>query len=81
MITSIFYEIIIIIINVFIDLCFKIQYSEFWLFADDLKIFRVRKSAKDCKLLQSDIDCVQKWCYENCMKINTLKTNMISFTR
>jgi hypothetical protein len=51
------------------------------LFADDLKIFRVIKSAKDCKLLQSDIDCLQKWCYENCMKINTIKTNIISFTR
>jgi hypothetical protein len=44
------------------------------------KIFRVVKSAKDCKSLQFDIDCVQKWCYENDMKINTLKTNIISFT-
>jgi hypothetical protein len=50
-------------------------------FADDIKIFRVIKSAKESKLLQSDIDCVQKWCYENYMKINTLKTNIISFTR
>jgi hypothetical protein len=58
---------------------FKIRYSEVLLFADDLKIFRVIKSAKDCKLLQSDIDCVQKWCYENCMKINALKTNITSF--
>jgi hypothetical protein len=70
-----------LLFNIFInDLCSKIQNSEFLLFADDLKIFRVIKSAKDCKLLQSDIDCVQKWCYENCMKINTLKTNIISFT-
>jgi hypothetical protein len=51
------------------------------LFADYLKIFRVIKSAKDCKLLQSDIDCVQKWCYENYMKFNTLETNIIFFTR
>jgi hypothetical protein len=39
------------------------------MFTDDLKIFRVIKSAKDCKLLQSNIDCVQKWCYENYIKI------------
>jgi hypothetical protein len=46
-----------------------------------LKIFRVIESAEDCKLLQSDIESVQKWCIENYMKINTLKTNIISFTR
>jgi hypothetical protein len=40
------------------------------LFAEDLKIFRVIKSAEDCKLLKTDIDSVQKWCIENCMKIN-----------
>jgi hypothetical protein len=63
-----------LLFNIFInDLCSKIQYSEYLLFADDLKIFRVIKSAKDYKLLQSDIDCH--------MKLNTLKTNIISFTR
>jgi hypothetical protein len=56
-------------------------FSEFLLFADDLKIFRTVKSVKECKLLQSDIDSVQKWCIENYMKINIFKTDMISFTR
>jgi hypothetical protein len=46
-----------------------------------LKIFRVIKSAEDCKLLQSDIDTVQKWCIENYMKINIFKTNIIYFVR
>jgi hypothetical protein len=59
----------------------KVHFSEFLLFADDLKIFRVIESAEDCKLLQSDIDSVQKWCIENFMKINTLKKDIISFTR
>jgi hypothetical protein len=67
--------------NIFInDLCAKLHFSKFLLFADDLKIFRVINSAEDCKLLQCDIDCVQKWCTENYMKINKLKTNIIYFT-
>jgi hypothetical protein len=58
----------------------KINFSEFLLFVGDLKIFRVVKSSEDCKLRQSDIDLVQKWCIQNFMKINILKTNIISFT-
>jgi hypothetical protein len=66
-----------LLFNIFInDLCSKIKYSKFFLFTDDLRIFRDIKCAKDCKLLQSYIDCVQKWCYENCMKINIFKTNI-----
>jgi hypothetical protein len=67
-----------IVIN---DLCAKINFSEFLLFADDLKIFHVIKCVEDCKLLQSDVGCVEKWCIENYMKINIFKTNIISFTR
>jgi hypothetical protein len=52
------------------NLCAKIHFSEFLLFADGLKIFRVLKPAEDCKLLQSDIDSVQKGCTENYTKIN-----------
>jgi hypothetical protein len=65
------------------DLCSKIHFLEFLLFADDLKIFLVMKPAEDCKVLhvQSDIDSVQKWCNENYMKINIFKTNINSFTR
>jgi hypothetical protein len=44
----------------FKDLCSKISVSEFLLFADDLKIFCAIKSAENGKLLQSDIDYVQK---------------------
>jgi hypothetical protein len=41
------------------------------------------KSVEDFKLLQSAIDSIQKWCTENYMKIDILKTNIhvISFTR
>jgi hypothetical protein len=61
----------------------KIHFYEFLLFADGLKIFHVIRSVGDCtcKLLQSDINFVQKWCTENYMKMNIVKTNTISFTR
>jgi hypothetical protein len=50
-----------LLFNIFInDLHAKTNFSEFLLFAYDLKIFRVMKSAEYCKLLQSDIDSVQK---------------------
>jgi hypothetical protein len=49
-----------------------VQYV-YTLFAHDLKLF--------CRLLLSDIDSVQKWCIENCMKRNILKINMTSLTR
>jgi hypothetical protein len=44
-----------VLFNMFINnLCGKINFSEFLLFADGLKIFRVVKSSEDCKLLQCD---------------------------
>jgi hypothetical protein len=71
-----------LLFNIFIDdLCAKIHFYDFLLFADGLKIFRVIKSAEDCKLLQSDINSVKKWCTENYMKIKIFKTNIIYFTR
>jgi hypothetical protein len=48
-----------LLFNTFInDLYAKINFSGFLLYADDLKIFCVIKSAEDCKLLQSDVDSV-----------------------
>jgi hypothetical protein len=67
-----------LLFNIFINyLCDKIYFSEFLLFADGLKIFRVIKSAKNFNLLHSDIDSVQKWCIENYTKVNILKLNII----
>jgi hypothetical protein len=53
------------------------SFSVFLLFSDDLKIFRFIKSTEDCKLLKSEVDCLQKWCVEIYMKINIFKTNLI----
>jgi hypothetical protein len=51
------------------------------LFADDLKLYRAIKSAEDFRCLQAAIHSVHKWCLENCMKLNTQETYVISFTR
>jgi hypothetical protein len=63
------------------DICAKIHFYKFLLFADDVKIFRVIKSAEGCKLIRPDIDSVKKWCIENYKKINIFQTDTISFTR
>jgi hypothetical protein len=71
-----------LLFNIFInDICTKIHWSNFVSFADDLKLYHAVKSAEDCKYLQADILSVKKWCLENCMKLNTQKTYVISFTR
>jgi hypothetical protein len=68
--------------SVFInDLCTAIEYSNFLLFADDIKIFHAINSADDCILLQSDINRIQDWVSANCMKLNIGKTRVIAFTR
>jgi hypothetical protein len=58
-----------------------IEYSNFLLFADDVKIFRAINSVDDCILLQSDISRTQGWCSANCMKLNTSKTRVVVFAR
>jgi hypothetical protein len=50
-----------LLLNNFInDLYAKISFANFLLFADDLKIFCAIKSAEHYKLLQYDIDSMQK---------------------
>jgi hypothetical protein len=70
-----------LVFSVFIsDLCTKMNYSKFILFADDLKIYRDIKSVEDCKYLQTDIDSVQQWCGENHMELNIQKNKIKFFT-
>jgi hypothetical protein len=70
-----------LLFNIFInDLRKVIKYSNFLLFAGDIKIFRAINSVDDCILLQSDISSIQGWCSANYMKLNTSKTRVIAFT-
>jgi hypothetical protein len=71
-----------LLFNIFInDLCTVIEYSNFLLFAGDVKIFRAINSVDDCILLQSGINHIQGWCSANYMKLNISKARVIAFTR
>jgi hypothetical protein len=50
-----------LLFNIFInDISTKIYYSNFLLFADDLKLYHVIKCVEDCKCLQADMHLVKK---------------------
>lgn len=71
-----------ILFGIFVDdIKYQIQYSEFQLYADDLKLFRVVQNAYDQQLLQMDIDSVSNWCKANSMDLNTNKSLHIKFSR
>lgn len=55
--------------------------SSIRLFADDCIIYRPIKSLDDQLALQDDLDIAQKWVRENGMKLNSAKTNVVSFTK
>jgi hypothetical protein len=61
-------------------LLFFIIIIRYFLFADDIKIFHTVSSTTDCTLPQSDIDSIDGWCGANCIKLNTDKTKVITFT-
>jgi hypothetical protein len=62
-------------------ICDAICNSSYLLFAVDIEILRNIRNVEDCKLLQSDVDSVQKCCLGNGMKLNVGKTTFICFTR
>jgi hypothetical protein len=55
-------------------MCNVIRHSKFFLFADDIKIFRVIKSLDDFTHLQLHIDSIEHWCTANFMNFNNSKT-------
>lgn len=55
--------------------------SKFKMYADDLKLYRAIYSLKDALLLQEDLNRLYRWCYDNCMVLNTSKCYHIKFTR
>lgn len=67
-------------INNFInDVCVKIPFSDYLMFAGNLKFFHAVKSGEDRKLLQSEKNLVPK-CYSGIyIKINILEIHIIHF--
>jgi hypothetical protein len=62
-----------------IDSCFK--YSNFSLFADDLKIYYAILTPDDCLKLQHDLDNLSLWCINNGLNLNVAKCKKITFLR
>lgn len=68
--------------NLFInDLGSHFKYSQFLLFADDLKLFMKISSPQDCWKLQSDLNGLVEWCKSNGMELNASKCHSISFCK
>lgn len=62
-----------------IDVCFN--NSQFLLFADDMKVFKVVNSPEDSALLQFDLNKLTTYCRMNRLDINVSKCFSISFGR
>lgn len=62
-----------------IDQCFK--NSEFLLYADDLKFFKIIESPAHQLLLQSDVDRLTDFCLHNQLFLNIKKCSYIIFSR
>ncbi len=52
-----------------------------WLFADDTKTGSSIDSLEDCNLLQSTLNEIADWAHINGMKLNALKSSVLSYTR
>lgn len=63
------------------DIGQHIKYSDFLLFADDIKIYAEIGSLMDTRKLQVDIDNVFKWCQDNRLYFNVNKCNVITLCR
>ncbi|KAL1447072.1 hypothetical protein WDU94_005662 [Cyamophila willieti] len=62
------------------DINKHIIHSQFRLYADDLKIFKIINSIEDCQLLQNDIDSIQKWLASIGLNFHPEKCSKITFT-
>lgn len=56
------------------------QFSDYLLFADDLKLFKRIQSVNDAELLQKDLDHLYQWCIENRLYLNISKCSIMSYT-
>lgn len=62
------------------DICNSVCNSSCLVFADDFKIFCYIRNVENCKLLQSDIDSIHKWCLNNGMNLTVGITTCVSLT-
>jgi hypothetical protein len=62
------------------DISNSMKHCRYFLFGDDIKIFRRVTCTTDC-VLQTDIDSFRGWSAANCVKLNNDKSRIITFTR
>ncbi|XP_074040340.1 uncharacterized protein [Leptinotarsa decemlineata] len=63
------------------DLSAEIKYSNYLLFADDLKFYRKIDCVQNCSKLQKDIENVYQWSVKNKLPFNTSKCIVMTCTR
>lgn len=63
------------------DLANVIQYSDYLLFADDFKLFKIIQTVRDCVMIQRDIENILLWGDNNKIKFNINKCYVMSITR
>lgn len=63
------------------DIHRSIRYTDFLLFADDIKLFVEVGTESDTLKLQHDIDSVYQWCQVNRLHFNIGKCNIITLCR
>lgn len=71
-----------LLFNLFInDISVCFQHSDFLLFADDMKIFKIINTNHDLHLLQLDLDNLNNYCTLNKLDLNVDKCCCITFSR
>ena len=51
------------------------------MFADDLKLYSIVNSVKDCEILQENLNAVSRWCRLNRLSINVSKCCIVTYSR
>lgn len=70
-----------ILFNIFINDIASNLSSEYLLYADDMKAYRIISSDDDIAALQQDLDTLHLWCVRNKLKINIDKCAIMHFSR
>lgn len=63
------------------DIRLVISRSLFLQYADDIKIYKEIRTVDDCVCLQTDVNSFNTWCRENRLRLNCLKTKVLTFSR
>jgi hypothetical protein len=63
------------------DLTDVFKNSQFLLYADDLKLFKIVNTVEDARALQADLYELVVWCASNLMELNVKKCETITFSR